>query len=117
MLTVLKVPTTVVTCLQLLPSVLITGNVNGDIHVWSMKDYSALRKIQAHEGPIVSMQCYRSYIVTAGSDGVKEWNYSTEELVRELSDSECVWQVGSSEKWLFAALVRDSKLVLDVRSP
>lgn len=37
--------------------------------------------------------------------------------MRELSDSNCVWQVGSSERWLFAALVRDSKLVLDVCSP
>ena len=115
-LAVLVVPAKVVTCLELLSTVLVTGDTEGALHLWSMDDYTRLRKLQApgHRNSIISMQASGSKIVSGSSDGIKEWDLDSGELVRQLADSSVVWQVRYTRGTIAAAFVQDGNLILKV---
>lgn len=71
----------------------------------------------AHSNSIISIDIYGSRIMSGRSDGrVKEWDFKGGELIRELADSDAVWQVGYARGRPVAALARDGNAVLEVSS-
>jgi len=105
-----------VTCLELLASKLVTGDTDGALHLWFMDDYSNPRKLQAHSygNSVISMKTFGSKIVSGSSDGIKEWDLDNGELIRQLTDSEIVWQVGYVKGSIAAAFVQEGDLILKV---
>ena len=71
--------------------------------------------MNAHENSVTSMQGDGKKIVSGGSDGkVKEWDFGSGELLRELASSDAVWEVGYAGERIAATLSRDGKVFLDV---
>ena len=101
--------------IQLLPSVILTGDSNGSIRIWSTEDYSELRKIDAHKNSVTGMQCKESRIVSGSSDGmVKLWDMESGELVKELTTSDAVWKVGFLKEEILAVFSQSNRVTLGV---
>ena len=105
-----------VTCLELLPSVLITGDSEGDLCLWSLDDFTKLRKLKttSHGKSIISIQTSGTRILSGSCHEIKEWDLNSGELVKEVIDSQAVWQVGYARGRIAAALVQEGNLVLKV---
>jgi F-box and WD-40 domain protein CDC4 len=114
-LAVLRGFTSLVSQLQFLPDTLLTGDSGGALRIWSMKDYAELRRMDAHENSVTSMQNDGTRIVSGGSDGwVKEWDYENGELLRDVVTSEAVWRVGYAGGRIAAVFSREGNVVLGV---
>ena len=104
--------------LQILGSTLISGDAGGVVRVWSLEDFTELRKIRAQENSVTSMQCDGSKIVSGGSDGaIKVWNLESGELERELVSSDAVWKVGFVEGRIVGVFSQNKEVVVGVSFP
>lgn len=109
---VLRDFTSLVGQLQLLPNTLLTGDSGGELRVWSMEDYTELRRVDAHRNSVTSTQSNGTKIVSGGSDGkVKDWDFDSGELLREF---DAVWKVAYAGRRIAATFPREGKVVLAV---
>ena len=71
--------------------------------------------MKAHEDSVTSIQSDGRRIVSGGADGrVREWDFETWELVRELVASDAVWKVGFVGGKIAAVFYRERKVVLEM---
>ena len=51
---------------QLLSDTLLTGDSGGELRIWSMRDFTELRKMHAHDNSVTSMDSNGLRIVSGG---------------------------------------------------
>jgi len=87
--------TALVCQLQLGPSILATGGSDGRVITFSLKTYTPLHRIAAHDSSVTSLQFDKHFLVTGGNDGrVRLFETGTGKYVRELTEPcESVWKV------------------------
>jgi WD40 repeat protein len=94
---------------------LLTGDPGGELRIYSMKDFTELRRIHAQENSVRSMQSDRSKTVSGRSDGVvKEWDFRSGEVLREFVASDTVWRVGYAGGRIAALFSGEGNVVLGV---
>lgn len=104
--------------LQLRGDTLVTGGSDGSVRVWSLKTFSPIHRLAAHDNSVTSLQFDDSRIVSGGSDGrVKVWDLARGQLVRELGQpAEAVWRVVFEEEKAVVLASRGGKTVMEVWS-
>ena len=97
-------------------STLVTGGSDGSVRVWSLKSYSPIHRLAAHDNSVTSLQFDDTRIVSGGSDGrVKIWDLKTGLLIRELSQpAEAVWRVAFEEERSVVLATRQGRTVMEV---
>ena len=95
---------------------LVTGGSDGSVRVWSLKSYSPIHRLAAHDNSVTSLQFDDARIVSGGSDGrVKIWDTSTGGLIRELSQpAEAVWRVAFESERCVVMACRGGRTIMEV---
>ena len=97
-------------------STLVTGGSDGSVRVWSLKSYTPIHRLAAHDNSVTSLQFDDARIVSGGSDGrVKIWDTHTGNLIRELSQpAEAVWRVAFESERCVVMACRGGRTIMEV---
>jgi F-box and WD-40 domain protein CDC4 len=80
-----------------------------------MDNYSELRRMNAHDNSVTSVQSGGRKIVSGGSDGkVKEWDFESGKLFRGYTEPDAVWRVGYAGERIAAVFSKGAKVNLGV---
>jgi F-box and WD-40 domain protein CDC4 len=76
-------------------SLLATGGSDGRVITFSLRSFTALQRLAAHDSSVTSLQFDANFLITGGNDGrVRVFETQTGTWVRDLSErSESVWKV------------------------
>lgn len=114
--------TSLVTQLQLIGDVLISGGSDGRVITFTLSPgkYDVVQRLASHDSSVTALQASDRFLVTGGNDGmVRLFRFDrlsgTCEYVRELTEvSEMVWKVAFS--WDTCAIMckRQGRVVMEV---
>ncbi|KAG2075530.1 WD40 repeat-like protein [Suillus decipiens] len=81
--------------LSSITSLLATGGSDGRVITFSLRSFTALQRLAAHDSSVTSLQFDANFLITGGNDGrVRVFETQTGNWVRDLSErSESVWKV------------------------
>lgn len=76
-------------------SLLATGGSDGRVITFSLRSFTALQRLAAHDSSVTSLQFDANFLITGGNDGrVRVFETQTGNWVRDLNErSESVWKV------------------------
>lgn len=76
-------------------SLLATGGSDGRVITFSLRSFTALQRLAAHDSSVTSLQFDANFLITGGNDGrVRVFETQTGNWVRDLGErSESVWKV------------------------
>ncbi|KAG6334263.1 hypothetical protein ID866_4820 [Astraeus odoratus] len=97
---------------------LATGGSDGRVITFSLRDYSSLQRIAAHDSSVTSLQFDSNFLITAGNDGrVKMYETHSGAHVTDLGErSESIWKVACKHGTCAIMCRRAGKTVMEVWS-
>lgn len=97
---------------------LATGGSDGRVITFSLRDYSPLQRIAAHDSSVTSLQFDSNFLITAGNDGrVSVYETQSGAHVIDLSErSESVWKVACKYGTCAIMCRRAGKTVMEIWS-
>ncbi|KAI6041228.1 WD40 repeat-like protein, partial [Pisolithus marmoratus] len=97
---------------------LATGGSDGRVITFSLRDYSPLQRIAAHDSSVTSLQFDSNFLITAGNDGrVRVYETQSGAHVIDLSErSESVWKVACNYGTCAIMCRRAGKTVMEIWS-
>ncbi|KAI6113110.1 WD40-repeat-containing domain protein [Pisolithus sp. B1] len=97
---------------------LATGGSDGRVITFSLRDYSPLQRIAAHDSSVTSLQFDSNFLITAGNDGrVRVYETQSGAHVIDLSErSESVWKVACKHGTCAIMCRRAGKTVMEIWS-
>ncbi|KAI5995454.1 WD40-repeat-containing domain protein [Pisolithus albus] len=97
---------------------LATGGSDGRVITFSLRDYSPLQRIAAHDSSVTSLQFDSNFLITAGNDGrVRVYETQSGAHVIDLSErSESVWKVACKYGTCAIMCRRAGKMVMEIWS-
>ncbi|KAG2144341.1 WD40-repeat-containing domain protein [Suillus clintonianus] len=97
-------------------SLLATGGSDGRVITFSLRSFSALQRLAAHDSSVTSLQFDANFLITGGNDGrVRVFETQNGMYVRDLSERcESVWKVAYKKGTCAIMCKRAGKTVIEI---